>query len=192
MDGSGAGCRPTFKRSSSATWPSTWRGSASTRNASIASSSPGSPSAGSSSTGPTWPASAAGWATPSTGAGRPNWGRPRGGSSKPRSARSFDRERVDRRADGAGERQRRRHEEELEDAVPRAVFGQLVEREDLADQHAHVGDEDLVHGLVAVGNLVGPHLHAPRVGGDGGATTPRAILWMPFFLAPSLLTRLAS
>src|SRR5947209_20479969 len=28
-----------------------------------------------------------------------------------------------------------------------------------------------VHGLVAVGNLVGPHLHAPRVGGDGGELT---------------------
>src|SRR5262249_2878551 len=112
-----------------------------------------------------------GWATPSTGAGRPSWGRPRGGSSKPRSARSFDRQRVDRRANGARERQRRRDEEELEDAVPCAVFGQLVEREDLADQHAQVGDEVRGPRVVVVGTLVGPPLHAPRVGGEGGERT---------------------
>src|SRR5712692_5565213 len=142
------------------------RGNVTTPSTSIASWNRGSPSVDSCSIRPTSTASAAGWATGSIGAGRPSWGPRRGGCSRPRSARSRDGERVHRRADGAGERQRRRHEEELVDARVRAVLGQLVEREDLADQHAHVGDEDLVDWLVAVGNLVGAYFHAPGVGGD--------------------------
>src|ERR1035437_1881995 len=50
---------------------------------------------------------------------------------------SFDRQRIDRRADRAGDRNGRRHEHELVDLVGGAIVGELLEIEDLAHGHAH-------------------------------------------------------
>src|SRR5437867_2862562 len=107
------------------------RASASTPGVSIAPWSRGWSSADSSSPRATRAAFAAGWATGSIGAGKPSWGRRRGACSRPRSARSRDGERVHRRADGAGERQRRRDEQKLVDTRRGAVLAELVEGEDL-------------------------------------------------------------
>ena len=46
----------------------------------------------------------------------------------------------------AGDLQDRRGEEELPDAVGRAVVGERLEVEDLAEAHAHVADQHHVHG----------------------------------------------
>ena len=58
----------------------------------------------------------------------------------------LDRGRRDRRADRAGERQRRGDEQEVVLAVGRAVGGEVVEVPVLALREAHVAEVDHVHG----------------------------------------------
>src|SRR3990172_9131634 len=83
--------------------------------------------------------------------------------------RSLYRQRIRRRADGPGDRQRGRDEHELVGIVRRAVLAEFAEVEDLAHGEAHDGDGDPVPGLIdAWLGLVGPNLVAPGVGGDGG------------------------
>src|SRR5262244_765620 len=79
---------------------------------------------------------------------------------------SLDRLRVDRRAGAAGDDERRPAEEELVDAVPLAVLGQLLEIEDLAHAQPHGRDHHPVPWLVRLGGLVRPHLDAPGVRAD--------------------------
>src|SRR5262245_14206397 len=81
-------------------------------------------------------------------------------------APSLDRLRIDRRAGAARDDQRRAAEEELVDAVLVAVFGQLLEIEDLAHAQPHGRDHHPVPRLVRLGGLVRPHLDAPGVGAD--------------------------
>ena len=81
---------------------------------------------------------------------------------------TFDGDRVDRCADGAGDGQRRGGEAELVHAVGRAVGGQRVEVPHLADEQPDVRDGHLVQRLEGVVELVGPYLEAPGVGGDRG------------------------
>src|SRR5664279_5007776 len=82
------------------------------------------------------------------------------------ASRSLDRQRVDRRADRAGDRDRRRHEHELVDLVGGAIVGELLEIEDLAHGHAHDRDRDPMPGLVdALLALVRAHLAAPGIAG---------------------------
>src|SRR4051794_34243974 len=80
----------------------------------------------------------------------------------------LDGDRVDRGADGPGHGQGGGGEEEVPDAVGRAVGGQRVEVPQLADEQPHVRDGDLVQRLEGDVELVGPHLEAPGVGGDPG------------------------
>src|SRR6185503_9401592 len=61
---------------------------------------------------------------------------------------SFDRQRIDRRANRAGNRDCRRDEQEFVSLVGGAVVGQLLELEDLAHGHAHDRDRDPVPGLI--------------------------------------------
>src|SRR3954447_24560399 len=75
---------------------------------------------------------------------------------------------VDRCADGAGDGQRGGGEPEVVTAVRGAVGGQGVEVPHLAEEQPHVRDADLVQRLEGDVELVGPHLEAPGVGGDGG------------------------
>src|SRR3954462_4342560 len=82
---------------------------------------------------------------------------------------SFDGERIDRRADRAGDRDRRRDEQEFVGLVGGAVVGKLLELEDLAHGHAHDRDGDPVPRLIdALLALVRPHFAAPGVGGERG------------------------
>src|SRR6185312_17337772 len=86
-------------------------------------------------------------------------------------ASSLDRQRVDRRTDRAGDRDCRRDEQEFVNAVRSAVVGQFLQLKDLAHGHAHDGNRDPVPGLVdvlALGDLIRPHLAAPGVGGERG------------------------
>src|SRR4029078_6838874 len=90
--------------------------------------------------------------------------------------------RIDRRAGGAGDDQRRPAEEELIDAVGFAVLGKFLEIENLAHAQTHGRDHHPVPRLVRLGGLVGPHLAAPGVGADRGALlllTPVAVLELP-------------
>src|SRR6185437_13283906 len=76
----------------------------------------------------------------------------------------LDRQRIDRRADCAGDRNRRRDEQEFIDLVGGAVVRELLELEDLAHGHPHDRDRDPVPGLVdAVLAFVWTHLAAPGV-----------------------------
>src|SRR5882724_3720981 len=81
---------------------------------------------------------------------------------------SLDRLRVDRRASAAGDEERRAAEEELVDAVPGAVLGQLLEIEDLAHTQAHRRDHHPVPRLVRLFGLVRAYFDAPGVGADRG------------------------
>src|SRR4051794_4867130 len=81
---------------------------------------------------------------------------------------SLDRLRIDWRAGGAGDDQRRPTEEELIDAVILAVLGQLLEIENLAHAKSHRRDDHPMPRLVRFGRLVRPHLDAPGVGADRG------------------------
>src|ERR1035441_7478829 len=77
------------------------------------------------------------------------------------ASRALDRQRVDSRADRAGDRDRRRHEHELVDLVGGAIVGELLEIEDLSHGHAHDRDRDPVPGLVdALLALVAPDFGA--------------------------------
>src|SRR5262245_23051899 len=76
---------------------------------------------------------------------------------------SFDRLRIDGRAGGARNHQRRPAEEELVDPVPGAVLGQLPQIEHLAHVKAHGRDHHPMPGLVHLLGLVWPHLDAPGV-----------------------------
>src|SRR3984957_1669269 len=79
----------------------------------------------------------------------------------------FDRQRIGRRADRASDRDRRRDEHELVDAVGGAILGEVFERENLAHGHAHDRDGDPVPRLVdAAFGVVRPHLAAPGVAGQ--------------------------
>src|SRR5207302_8983155 len=79
------------------------------------------------------------------------------------------RQRLGRRATRAGDRQRRRDEQEFVDAVRRAVRGEVGDVEDLAHGKTHDRDRDPVPGLVDAGlGLVRPHLAAPGVARDRG------------------------
>src|SRR3954447_20176115 len=75
---------------------------------------------------------------------------------------------VDRGADGTGHGQGCGGQEEVPDAVSGAVGGEGVEVPHLAEEQAHVRDGHLVERLEGDVELVGPHLEAPRVGGDAG------------------------
>src|SRR6266699_3450296 len=85
--------------------------------------------------------------------------------ARPSSA-SFNRLRIDWRAGAAGDEERRAAEEELVDAVLRAVLGQLLEIENLAHAQAHGRDHHPVPGLVRLGGFVRPHFDPPGVGAD--------------------------
>src|SRR3954468_7865412 len=80
----------------------------------------------------------------------------------------LDGDRVDGGADGAGHGNGGGGEPEVVGAVLGAVGGQRVEVPHLAEEEPRVGDGHLVQWLEGVVELVGPHLEAPRVGGDGG------------------------
>src|SRR3954453_1732430 len=80
----------------------------------------------------------------------------------------LDGDRVDGGADGSGDGQGRGGEPELVHAVGGAVVREGVGVPYLADQQAHVGDDDLVQRLEGAVELVRPYLEAPGVGGDGG------------------------
>src|SRR6266581_2994644 len=88
----------------------------------------------------------------------------------------FDGKRVGGRPDRAGNRDRRRDEQEFVNFVGGAVLGELLHVEDLAHSHSHHRDRDPVPGLVDAGlGLVGPHLAAPGVACEGrelGALDP--------------------
>src|SRR6266540_1379629 len=88
----------------------------------------------------------------------------------------FDGKRVGGRPDRAGNRDRRRDEQEFVNFVGGAVLGELLHVEDLAHGHSHHRDRDPVPGLVDAGlGLVGPHLAAPGVACEGrklGALDP--------------------
>src|SRR5262249_42276067 len=102
-----------------------------------------------------------------------------GAPSRTTATRSFDRLRVDRRAGGARDDQRRPAEEELVDAVVRAVLGEFLEIEDLAHAQAHRRDHHPVPRLVRLGGLVGADLDAPSVRADRGdllVVAPVAVL----------------
>ena len=75
---------------------------------------------------------------------------------------------IHRRADGAGDGDGGGDQEELPDAVGRAVGGEHVEIPELPDEQPEVRDDDLVQRLEGVVELVGPDLEAPGVGGDAG------------------------
>src|SRR3954466_10684607 len=80
----------------------------------------------------------------------------------------LDGDRVDRRADGAGDGQGGGGEPEVVAAVLGAVGRERVEVPHLAEEQPHVRDADLVQRLERDVELVGPHLEAPGVGGDAG------------------------
>src|SRR6266568_5697664 len=89
--------------------------------------------------------------------------------------RSLDGERVQRRADRTGKRERRTYEHELVYAVLLAIGGQGLEIEDLPDQHAGIDNDDHMQGLEYVVGLVWTHFHTPGVGCDArhfGLTQP--------------------
>src|SRR3954462_13761705 len=75
---------------------------------------------------------------------------------------------VDRGADGTCHGERSGGEPEVVAAVVGTVGGECVEVPHLADEQADVRDGDLVQRLECDVELVGPHLEAPRVGGDAG------------------------
>src|SRR5215467_1679359 len=81
---------------------------------------------------------------------------------------SLDRLRIDRRAGGPGDHQRRAAEEELVDAVAGAVLGKLFQVEHLPHGEPHGGDHHPMPRLVRLPGLVRTHLDAPGVGADGG------------------------
>src|SRR4029079_19668210 len=77
---------------------------------------------------------------------------------------SFDRQRIDRRTDRPGDRDRRRDEQELISLVGGAILAQFLQLENLAHGHPHDRDGDPVPGLVdALFALVRPYLAAPGV-----------------------------
>src|SRR6185312_3546374 len=84
------------------------------------------------------------------------------------ASRSLNGLRIDRRAGGAGDDQRRAAEEELVDAVLGAILRQLLEVENFAHAQAHGRDHHPVPRLVRLGGFVRPHLDAPGVGADRG------------------------
>src|SRR5579864_7690870 len=78
----------------------------------------------------------------------------------------FDRLRIERRAGGAGDDQRRTAEEELVDAIVVAILGELLQIKDLAHAQAHGRDHHPVPRLIGFGGLVRPHFDAPSTGAD--------------------------
>src|ERR1041385_5293360 len=82
------------------------------------------------------------------------------------SLTSLDRLRIDRRAGRAGQMQRRRGEEELVDAILRAILRQLLQIKDLTHRNADHRDHHPVPRLVGILRLVGPYFAAPGVGTD--------------------------
>src|SRR5687767_7705278 len=68
----------------------------------------------------------------------------------PPTLRLFNSERVRRATDRAGDRQRRRREEKLVNAVLRAVHRQVGEVEVLPDRESHIGERHPVPGLAHV------------------------------------------
>src|SRR5688572_31060305 len=78
------------------------------------------------------------------------------------------REGIHRRAHRAGDRQRRRDEQELVALVLGAVARERGEVEDLAHRESHDRDRDPVPRLVGVLGLVRAHFRAPGIGGDAG------------------------
>src|SRR5438477_6132133 len=81
---------------------------------------------------------------------------------------SLDRDRVDRRAQAADERLRRGLEQELVDAVVRAVGGQLLEVEVLALGHPHLDEVQEVHRERQVGAFARVDLEREAVGRERG------------------------
>src|SRR6186713_3384185 len=80
---------------------------------------------------------------------------------------SLDRQRIDRRADRAGDRDRRGDEQEFVSLVGGAIVAQLLQLENLAHGHAHDRDGDPVPGLVdTLLALVRADFAAPGVGGE--------------------------
>src|SRR6202011_4213240 len=77
---------------------------------------------------------------------------------------SADRQRIDWRTDGAGDRQSRTDEHEVIHFVAGAGFRQFVELEDFAHGQAHDRNTDPVPGLVGVVAIVGTHFDAPGIG----------------------------
>src|SRR5215471_9201012 len=96
-----------------------------------------------------------------------------------RAAASFDGLRIDRRAGAAGDDERRPAEEEFVDVVGGTILSELLKIKDLAHAQPHRGNHHPVPRLVRFRGLVGPHLHAPRIGANGRnflVLTPIAIL----------------
>src|SRR5689334_1652931 len=81
---------------------------------------------------------------------------------------SLDGLRIDRRADRAGDRQRRPDEHELVDLVLRAVVGEILQVKDLAHSDADHRDDDPVPGLERFRAFVRAHFAAPGVEADRG------------------------
>src|SRR6266508_621984 len=82
---------------------------------------------------------------------------------------SLDRQRVGRRADRAGDRDRGSDEQELVDFILGAVLGEVGQVEDLAHGQAHDRDGDPVPRLIDTGlGLVGPHFAAPGIARERG------------------------
>src|SRR6478752_1036562 len=76
----------------------------------------------------------------------------------------FDRQRIDRRPHGAGNRYGRRHEQEFVDFVLLAIVGEFLQVKYLAHGHAHDWDRDPVPGLIdPLLAFVRPDFTAPRV-----------------------------
>src|SRR3954465_1989220 len=82
---------------------------------------------------------------------------------------SLNRKGVGGRSYCSGDRNRRRHEQELVDLVGEAILGEILQVEDLAHGHAHDRDGDPVPGLVDAGlAFVGAHLATPGVARQRG------------------------
>src|SRR3954447_23598304 len=80
------------------------------------------------------------------------------------SADSLDRDGVERGPDTARDVQRRRDEHALVDAVRRAVLGERLEVEELAEEKAHVADREHVEGDHRAPGVRAEHLDGEVVG----------------------------
>src|SRR6516165_11789006 len=82
---------------------------------------------------------------------------------------SFDRQRIGRRTDCAGDRDRWRHEHEFVCTVGGAILGEVLDVKNLAHGHAHDRDRDPVPWLIdAALGIVRAHFATPGVAGERG------------------------